>query len=577
MVERKKSIARTWVRVMDFCPSPTPGADEMIEGGPYVAPEVLQGRVAGQATDQYAVAVLFLELVSGGTSMGAVDTLPSAIRSVVVRALSEEPIRRYPSCGAFAKALRNAVPGLKAGRHARPLAMLLAIVAVGAGMVVGWQVTVSSGKSAPVEVEAKAVDRVVATGAAAKKMSARAEELRVVEERGEEETRRVTADAESDARCMLVRDEEVRVEEVHAEEVQAEEVRAEEVRAEDRRRALAAKRRQATELARVKFRAKDWQAAFEAVREADLEDAELQYRLATCFAEGLGTETNEVAAAMWLEKSAAKGYAPAQAKQADQLSSMEGNESAEQAFLLYRRAAEQKDPAGLYGMARCLAVGRGVQQDLSAAMAHFRLAAEGGHAGAQFVMGCRLLAGDGVAKDVIAAVDWFRRSAERGYAPAQFRYGDCCQAGRGCTRSIEEAVRWYRRAAAQGDPVGARALGICYENGDGVAESAVEAVRLYRLASEGGDPLAQALLSQCLYLGTGVKRDSAEAWRLACAAATAGNAFGQYMAGLCCETGQGAIRSRLAAKAWYEKAVAQGLECARVRLTNMRFQPREMR
>ena len=132
-------------------------------------------------------------------------------------------------------------------------------------------------------------------------------------------------------------------------------------------------------------------------------------------------------------------------------------------------------------------------------------------------------------------------------------------------------MRWYTRAADGGDASGQRALGLCYDAGTGVREDARRAVELYKSAAEGGDLLAKALYSQCLFLGLGITRDYATAWRMARESADGGCAFGQYMAGICCETGNGTIRSRLNAKIWYEKAIAQGLECARERLDRMQI------
>ena len=93
---------------------------------PYMAPEQWAGEKQGPATDQYALAVLFCELVSGevphqsvfesGDAVammanvihqpaGLPEAIPDAARKALQKALSKKPSDRYPTCGAFAEAL----------------------------------------------------------------------------------------------------------------------------------------------------------------------------------------------------------------------------------------------------------------------------------------------------------------------------------------------------------------------------------------------------------------------------------------------------------------------------------------
>lgn len=98
----------------------------------YMAPEQIMGKQVGPATDQWALAVVAFEMLTGGlpfegdnptTMMYHVvhddppaprslnAELPQAIDSVLLRALSKKPENRYPSCTEFAHALRK---GLRA-------------------------------------------------------------------------------------------------------------------------------------------------------------------------------------------------------------------------------------------------------------------------------------------------------------------------------------------------------------------------------------------------------------------------------------------------------------------------------
>jgi beta-lactam-binding protein with PASTA domain len=98
----------------------------------YMAPELVDGREATPASDQYAVGVLLFELVTGRKPLPAdspmavalrharenipapsrvVDDCPRSLDRVVATATSAQPRRRYPDLAALAADLRAAVPG----------------------------------------------------------------------------------------------------------------------------------------------------------------------------------------------------------------------------------------------------------------------------------------------------------------------------------------------------------------------------------------------------------------------------------------------------------------------------------
>ena len=93
---------------------------------PYMAPEQWGGEKQGPATDQYALAVMFCELVSGevpyqsafesGDSVVMManvihqpvklpESVPDAFRSALIRALAKKPEKRFPTCMDFIDAL----------------------------------------------------------------------------------------------------------------------------------------------------------------------------------------------------------------------------------------------------------------------------------------------------------------------------------------------------------------------------------------------------------------------------------------------------------------------------------------
>lgn len=122
---------------------------------PYMAPEQWEGARQGPATDQYALAVLFHELVTGSVPFASVfttgepvvmayavlnkpfkapDEFPRSVRRALEKALSKKPAERFANCCDFVKALEEE-------RHNIFLTLLLvaALLSALCGVcVVGW-------------------------------------------------------------------------------------------------------------------------------------------------------------------------------------------------------------------------------------------------------------------------------------------------------------------------------------------------------------------------------------------------------------------------------------------------------
>jgi serine/threonine protein kinase len=90
----------------------------------YMSPEQAKDDGIGSATDIYSLGIVTYELLSGGVPFSGqtvavlhahlhdppdLSVLPSALQPVVGRALAKDPKARYPTAGAFAQALQQAV------------------------------------------------------------------------------------------------------------------------------------------------------------------------------------------------------------------------------------------------------------------------------------------------------------------------------------------------------------------------------------------------------------------------------------------------------------------------------------
>ncbi|MBP5509280.1 MAG: serine/threonine protein kinase, partial [Kiritimatiellae bacterium] len=164
MVEAKPDDGRLIARVLDF------GLAAEIRSSlgrvsrevrdtsgtrPYMAPEQWLGEKQGAAADQYALAVLFHELVTGEVPFAsALETgdvevmksvvttkpfvapaeLPKTFRCVLKKALAKKSTERFASCGEFAAALAGRKNGV-----AKAVLSAACLAALAAGGVCLWQ------------------------------------------------------------------------------------------------------------------------------------------------------------------------------------------------------------------------------------------------------------------------------------------------------------------------------------------------------------------------------------------------------------------------------------------------------
>lgn len=99
--------------------------------------------------------------------------------------------------------------------------------------------------------------------------------------------------------------------------------------------------------------------------------------------------------------------------------------------------------------------GGGVKQDYSQAYVWFRKAAEQGNANAQYCLGVLYSNGEGVDQDEVEAEAWLRKAAEQGNADAQISLGFADKTGSGFPQDYALGANCLRRAGEKedfGDP-----------------------------------------------------------------------------------------------------------------------------
>jgi TPR repeat protein len=150
---------------------------------------------------------------------------------------------------------------------------------------------------------------------------------------------------------------------------------------------------------------------------ADLGNAEAQYSLGRCYANGTGVPQDSAEAAR-----------------------------------LYTLAADQEYAEAQNSLGVCYANGNGVPQDRTQAVRLFQLAADQEYAEAQHNLGTCYQTGRGIPEDTTEedrmreAARLYRLAADQGYVQALYNLAKCYSDGFGVPQDMEEAKRVYVRA-----------------------------------------------------------------------------------------------------------------------------------
>ncbi|MBS1180197.1 MAG: podJ 2 [Proteobacteria bacterium] len=152
-----------------------------------------------------------------------------------------------------------------------------------------------------------------------------------------------------------------------------------------------------------------------------------------------------------------------------------------------------------------------------------REAAANGDPLAAFEIASRLADGRGLPQDLPAAIDWYRRAAEAGLAPAQYRLGSLYEKGTGTARDAKIAAAWYTKAAALGNAKAMHNLAVINAEGSLGSPDYALAAKWFQEAAELGIRDSQFNLGILYARGLGVPRDLATSYKWFALAATAGD------------------------------------------------------
>ena len=185
--------------------------------------------------------------------------------------------------------------------------------------------------------------------------------------------------------------------------------------------------------------------------------------------------------------------------------------------------------------------------------------------------GDALAAGRGGSPDYAKAREWYEKAAAKGDAGAMTRIGDLHLKGQGVPRDYTLARSWYEQAATKDFREAMDRLGELYYQGLGVPKDHAAARKWYEKAAQRGFPLAFLHLARLYRYGQGVSQDCDVARDWYEEAAGANNSSAMLMLGdLYSEGCVGFHDDREKAREWYTKAADAGNDAAREKLHTLK-------
>lgn len=421
---------------------------------PYMAPEQWLGRKQTAATDQYALAVLYYELLTGEVPFGSVfetgdpvvmmnvvgreppelvESLPGRLRRAFLRAFAKDPRERYETCMDFVSA--------RPVRRVSGWALAGAVVALGLAAAVAYvfcQRRERARQDAQAQIEV--AERLRAEGAERERQAKVRMEKEEAQKAEERRAREAKVAAEEAARLEAEKSARILKEKADAEAAAAEaarEAKAVEAAAAEAKVAAA---KAAEEKAAREAEAKARRIAFQ--RYSDAKEKVLSARQ-----QAVSAQAAEYAAELYEKAEVDYGAMNALARE-ERFAEAESNAVALAEQYATARAYSLEHPLAWY------ARGRAAERklDRAEALRCYRKALDGHVPDAALALGMMHLKGqvDGRPNDAEAA-KMFREGALLGNAHGQYLYGGCLARARGVAFDKTAAREWMALAEIGGN------------------------------------------------------------------------------------------------------------------------------
>lgn len=213
----------------------------------------------------------------------------------------------------------------------------------------------------------------------------------------------------------------------------------------------------------------------------------------------------------------------------------------DEAFRLFKLAADRGDAAGEFSLGISYAKGIGTEVDQEKAINYLKMAADKGHAGAQYSVGLKLSQ-----TDPDESRRYYEMAADQNHILSIMELAK--------QSDDQEALILYARASKLGDLLASFKAGeILYRY-----NRPRDAARFLRLAAEGGHTESQYLCGCILLSGNGVKKDCQKAAVFLKYAADAGNVDACFLCSKLLSEGNGVKKDAKKAMYYFRKAAEGG-------------------
>lgn len=233
-------------------------------------------------------------------------------------------------------------------------------------------------------------------------------------------------------------------------------------------------------------------------KSAEAKQPEGQAMLAYCYANGIGTKTNEKQAVAWYKKAAEQGLSEAQYQLGKRYEEGIGiSQNYQEAMKWYEMASKQKHVSAQMALALMYWDGKGVSRSFSDACRVFGEESIKDRVAQYYIARC-LEKGVNVPNinSDNDALKWYLLSAKQAYVPAMVSLGSIYFSGRGAAQDYSEGIKWIKQAAQKGDAKAQAVLGLAYEKGFGVGIDKKEAIKWYTLSADQGNADAIKILDE---------------------------------------------------------------------------------
>lgn len=300
-------------------------------------------------------------------------------------------------------------------------------------------------------------------------------------------------------------------------------------------------------------------------KKADNCDHKAEYELYKLYSEGKVISQNSDKALEYLKKSADGGYIAA----LDKIGEIELDKNNYILAVEYwEKAIEIGSFRHAYTLACLYIEGNDIPQNMQRGVELMRKAAEHGNANAQNELGLLYYQGKGVPQNYTEAFKWVQMSANANCALGQSNLGMFYKKGIGCDSNLTMAAMWYEKASEQGDFNATVCYACMLYNGEGVAKQPKRTEMLFRRILDTKNLLKndsdvyKNILYYLASLYTDELNDPFAAFDLWKEVAELGNPIGQYNLGVFYLNGTGTARDRDKAKAYFTRALTDGVKQA---------------